>query len=201
MSIATELSLWQQLLLAALAILSLVYVFYFKIWVTLATGSDLVFVAALAVAIASIAIPTLFDLAAAKLVDRSALPEALLAADAKVAAIEALPSELIEGALAKLGVEPEEVDVPPVEPGPGPFESRIRPSVEALVAVVLRVSSFLISTLLLLMALSLRSSTSTARALHHLSRRTDELESRLLEDELRRPTYRTIPKIPKPEPS
>jgi hypothetical protein len=40
-------------------------------------------------------------------------------------------------------------------PMPGPFESRIRPSVEALLAVVLRASSFLTSSLLLLMALAL----------------------------------------------
>ena len=175
----SELSLWQQLLLGGLALLSFVYVFYFKIWVTLAAGSDLVFVAALAVAVSSIAAPGLFDRAAKGLVDRSALPEALIAADEKVAAIEALPSELIERALAQLGYETEEEISTELDPGPGPFESRIRPSVEALVAVVLRVSSFLISTLLLLLALALRSSTSTARALQDLSRRTDDLEEQL----------------------
>ena len=183
MSIVSELALWQQLLLAGLALISFVYVFYFKIWVTLAAGSDLVFVAALAVAVASIAVPNLFEFAATWLVDRSALPEALLAADAKVAAVEALPGELIERALAKLGVEPEEnPDVETgarTEPEPGPFESRIRPSVEALVAVVLRASSFLTSTLLLLMALALRSSTSTAKALQTLGHRMNDLERQL----------------------
>jgi hypothetical protein len=179
MSMVSELSLWQQLLLGGLALLSFVYVFYFKIWVTLAAGSDLVFVAALTVAVTSIAVPGLFDLAATTLVDRSALPEALQVADEKVASIEALPGELIERALAKLGYETEEEIAEELDPGPGPFESRIRPSVEALVAVVLRASSFLTSTLLLLMALALRSSTSTARALQNLSRRTEQLEERL----------------------
>ncbi len=181
MSIVSELSLWQQLLLGGLALLSFVYVFYFKIWITLAAGSDVVFIAALAVAVASIAAPGLFALAAAGLVDRSALPEALNAADEKMAAIEALPGELVDRALAKLGYESEEPIGEEVDPGPGPFESRIRPSVEALVAVVLRVSSFVISTLLLLLALALRSSTSTARAIQNLSRRTEELEGALSE--------------------
>lgn len=175
----SDLSLWQQLLLLGLAVMSFVYVFYFKIWVTLAAGSDFVFATALAVAIASVAAPGLFDQASAALVDRSALPEALVAADQKVAAIEALPSTLIDRALAKLGYEPDSVasTITDENPMPGPFESRIRPSVEALLAVVLRASSFLASSLLLLMALALRSSTSTARALHILSQRTDALEA------------------------
>jgi len=178
-SIVSELALWQTLLLLCLVILSLLYVFYFKIWVALATGSDLVFAVALAVAVASVAIPALFDHAAAALIDRSALPEALASADEKVAAIESLPSELIDRALTKLGYEPEPEPPPLVPPGPGPFESKIRPSVEALVSAVLRAASFVIATFLLLMALALRSSTSTARALQRLTQRTETLESRL----------------------
>jgi hypothetical protein len=189
----TELTLWQQLLLAGLAFISFIYVFYFKIWVTLAAGSDLVFALALAVAVSSIAAPPLFERAARMLVDRSALPEALISADQKVAAIEALPSELIARALAKVGYAPDEVAEATAQgelnvdaqtkvelaPEPGPFESNIRPSVEALVTAVLRAASFCTATLLLLLALSLRSSTSTARALQNLSNRTDDLESRL----------------------
>jgi hypothetical protein len=186
-SIVSELAVWQELLLVALAILSLVYVFYFKIWVALATGSDLIFAAALAVAVASVATPILFDRAAIVLVDHSSLPEALKTADEKVAAIESLPSELIDRALAKLGYEPdpEEEPLPEAKPGPGPFESRIRPSVEALVSFVLRTGSFFTAALLLMMALALRSSTSTARALQNLSLRTDELEAQLSESRLR----------------
>jgi hypothetical protein len=178
-SLASELAVWQTLLLLGLALLSLLYVFYFKIWIALATGSDLVFAVALAVAIASVAIPALFDHAAAGLIDRSALPEALTSADEKVASIEALPSELIDRALTKLGYEPEPEPPPLTEPGPGPFEAKIRPSVEALLSAVLRAASFVIATFLLLMALSLRSSTSTARAMQTLSMRTESLEARL----------------------
>ena len=181
MSIVSELAPWQGLLLLSLVLLSLLYVFYFKIWVALAAGSDLVFAAALAVAIASVATPVLFDRVATALVDRSSLPEALTSADEKVAAIESLPGELIDRALAKLGYEPDPEEEPSSEPGPGPFESKIRPSVEALVSVVLRTTSFFTATLLLLMALALRSSTSTARALQNLSLRTESLEARLTE--------------------
>lgn len=186
MSIVSDLTLWQEFLLLSLAFLSLLYVFYFKIWVALATGSDLVFAGALAVAVASVAAPALFDHAATLLVDRSSLPEALTSVDEKVAAIESLPGELIDRALAKLGYETDPEEEPLPEPGPGPFESKIRPSVEALVSVVLRTASFFTATLLLLLALALRSSTSTARALQKLALRTDALEARLTEAPPRR---------------
>jgi hypothetical protein len=180
-SIVPELAIWQQLLLLGLGLLSLVYVFYFKIWVALATGSDFIFAAALAVAVASVAAPMLFDRASTALVDRSSLPDALTSADEQVAAIEALPGELIDRALAKLGYESDPQEEPLGDPGPGPFESTIRPSVEALVSLVLRTASFFTAALLLLMALALRSSTSTARALQNLAQRTDVLEARLAE--------------------
>jgi len=88
--------------------------------------------------------------------------------------------------LAKLGYETDPEEEPLPEPGPGPFESKIRPSVEALVSVVLRTASFFTATLLLLLALALRSSTSTARALQKLALRTDALEARLTEAPPRR---------------
>lgn len=181
MSIVPELAVWQELLLLGLGLLSLVYVFYFKIWVALATGSDLIFAVALATAVASVAAPILFDRASTALVDRSSLPEALTSADQKVAAIEALPRELIDRALAKIGYEADPEEDPLEDPGPGPFESTIRPSVEALVSFVLRAASFFTAALLLLMALALRSSTSTARALQNLTLRTNALEARLSE--------------------
>jgi hypothetical protein len=180
-TIVSELAIWQELVLVCLAFLSLFYVFYFKIWVALATGSDFIFAAALLVAVASVATPAVFDRVASALVDRSSLPAALSSADEKVAAIEALPGELIDRALSKLGYEPEPEIEPLLAPGPGPFESRIRPSVDALVSFVLRSAGFFTATILLLMALSLRSSTSTARAMQNLSLRTTALEARLSE--------------------
>jgi len=172
-----ELELWQQVSLFALALISLVYVYYFRIWVALATGSDLLFVAALAVCVASIAIPRVFDEGARRLVDASPLPAALADADTRVADLEALPSRLIDHALEKIGYEREvddedEVLLPVTA---GPFESHVRPAVEALVSLVLRAGSFVCSFFLLLMALALRSSTSTARELDKLSTRVERL--------------------------
>lgn len=177
--IVSELAQWQQFLLVCLMLVSLLYVFYFKIWVALAAGSDVVFAAALAVAIASVTMPALFDGAATTLVDRSSLPTALTSADDKIAAIESLPGEMIETALAKLGYEPDSDEEPVEQRGPGPFESRIRPAVEALVSGVLRTASFCMASILLLLALALRSSTSTARALQALSLRATALEAQL----------------------
>jgi hypothetical protein len=170
----SELALWQEVALVILAFLSAIYVFYFRIWVALATGSDLLFVASLAVCVASIAAPPLFDLGARYLVDMSPLPEALVDADSKVAALEALPSELVNRALEKIGYE-READLAAPPPQPGPFQNQVRPAVEALVAVLLRAASSMSSFFLLLMALALRSSTSTAREMHQLSSRLDRL--------------------------
>ena len=120
----TQLALWQELLLLGLAALSLVYVFYFRIWLALAIGSDVLFAVALGLALSSVAVPTLFDRASTDLVDRSPLPAALADADAKVAAIEALPRNLIDRALAKIGYEPEleeESAASEELPPPGPF--------------------------------------------------------------------------------
>jgi hypothetical protein len=120
----TQLALWQELLLLGLAALSLVYVLYFRIWLALAIGSDVLFAVALGLALSSIAAPALFDRASSDLVDRSPLPAALASADAKVAAIEALPRNLIDRALAQIGYEPEPVEGAAASeqaPPPGPF--------------------------------------------------------------------------------
>jgi hypothetical protein len=200
-SIVSELSWWQELLLLGLALVSFLYVFYFRIWVALAMGSDLIFALALAAAIISVTTSAPFDRASFELVERSALPEALVSADERVAAIEAMPGEMIDRALAHLGVEPtpEPVLLEPL--GPGPFESRIRPSVEALVSVVLRALSFFCASLLLLIGLSLRSSTSTARALQAVSARADALERRLAEATRASPSTTSTPPAPASPPS
>lgn len=176
MSIVSGLSWWQDFLLIGLALVSLLYVFYFRIWVALAMGSDVVFVLALAAAITSIATSAPFDRAAFELVERSPLPQALVSADLQLAALEAMPGELIDRALAHLGAEPTPAEEGLEPLAPGPFESKIRPSVEALVSRVLRVSSFLCASLLLLIGLAMRSATSTARALQALSARADAME-------------------------
>ena len=174
----TGLALWQEILLLGLATMSLVYILYFRIWLALAAGSDLLFAAALAIAVASVAFPGGFEAASRRLVDHSPLPELLMSADRRVAALEALPGELIDRALESLGYERDVEALETLTHEPGPFEKRIRPALEAVLAPIRRISSFICATLLLLMALSLRSSTSTARELHRLALRLDQLEAR-----------------------
>ena len=192
----TPLSFWQELLLLFLAALSLVYVLYFRIWLALAIGSDVLFALALGMAVASIATPGLFRHAAGALVDHSPLPSALQAADSKVAVIEALPQTLIDQALAKIGFGPEDEQLrsdsfpgrvesehnpETVHLSPrlvaGPFVSTIRPSVEALVSTVLRFASFVCGSFMMLTSLAMRSSTTTARRLQKIAQRLDALES------------------------
>jgi len=174
-----QLSVWQELLLLGLAAMSLVYVLYFRIWLALAIGSDVLFATALGLAIAAISFPSVFHGAATALVDRSPLPAALQNADSRVAAIEALPRSLIDRALAQIGYEPDEPPGPEEKPAPGPFVSSVRPSVEALVSTVLRIASFVCGSFLMLTSLAMRSSTMTARKLQQFARRIDDLESAL----------------------
>lgn len=176
-----ELSFFQQMLLLGLAALSLIYVFYFRIWLAVAIGSDLLFAFALGLTIAAILAPGPFRGAAEALVDRSPLPAALAGADARVAEIEALPQTLIRRALAKVGYAPEEEEDSPAQieamPIPGPFVSSVRPSVDALVASLVRFSSFVCGSFLMLTSLAMRSSTTTARKLREQERRLEVLES------------------------
>ncbi|MBW2422665.1 MAG: hypothetical protein JRG86_00355 [Deltaproteobacteria bacterium] len=171
----TGLALWQELLLLGLAMLSLVYVLYFRIWVALATGSDLLFITALALAATSIVFPRLYAAAACDLLEHTPVPAALASADERVAALEALPQELIARALERLGYDEALPETRPREPGP--FETRVRPALENLIATILRVTSFLCAMLVLVLALALRSSTSTARELRALAQRLDRLEA------------------------
>lgn len=179
----SQLSLWQELLLLGTGLVSLVYVFYFRIWLALAISSDVLFAISVALVVATIATPSLFDDIAHGVVERSSLPSALEDADARVAAFAALPGEMIDAALAKVGFEPtpevakdsQELDGKPTEPGP--MVSTLRPPVESLIAVTIRVSTFIGSGFLLLLSLATRASTTTARRLHTLAARVDELEA------------------------
>ena len=179
----SQLSLWQELLLLGTGLLSLVYVFYFRIWLALAISSDVLFAISVALVVATIATPSLFDGIAHAVVERSPLPSALEDADARVAAFAALPGEMIDAALAKVGFEPDPevatdsqgLDGRPMEPGP--IVSTLRPPVESLIAVTVRVSTFIGSGFLLLLSLATRASTTTARRLHTLAARVDELEA------------------------
>jgi len=176
----TELALWQQLALAVLALLSALYVFYFRIWVALATGSDLLFASALCICVLGVAVPSVFERGAHWAVSASPLPDALAEADQRVIDLETMPSRLINRALRKIGFEreAEESLLAAAAATPGPFESRVRPAVEGLVALILRGTSCVGSFFVLLMALALRSSTATARELDELNQRLDRLAAR-----------------------
>ena len=224
MSTSMSLSMGQTLLLSTLATIAVVYVAYFRIWSALAIASDLLFATALTVCVTCVVAPGVFDGLARVLIDRSPLPAALGDADARVEALAALPGELIDRALERIGLgdEPEG----PLEPEPEPpltrfeiatgatleapetvsdlpppeatatatdetaallieeagleglFTRSIRPPVEALVAVVLRGSTLVVSGLLLVLSLASRASTTTAKRLRALAERLDALEAR-----------------------
>ncbi|HKK50620.1 MAG TPA: hypothetical protein VKA74_03495 [Myxococcota bacterium] len=173
----SELALWQQALLFGLATIGLLYGLWFRVWAGISMGPDLLFAIALSLSVTSLVHPPLFDAAASRLVERSPVPPALETADRRIADLESLPGRLIDRALEKIGYEREEAIVEPLPPLPGPFERRVRPALESLLAGVLRTVSFFCATLLLLMALSLRSSTSTRRELRTLRQRLDRLEA------------------------
>jgi hypothetical protein len=184
-------SLWQEALLIALAVLSLVYIFYFRIWLAVAVGSDLLFVLALGITAMSITFPPAFDTAAQALIARSPLPAALETADAKVASIEAMPADLLERALAKLGIDSDvdtEAEGNAYEDGslnltpaqvPGLFVSSIRPSVDSLVSTLIRLASFFCGSFMLLTCLAMRSSTTTAHQLRDFAVRIETIENAL----------------------
>lgn len=184
----SPLSHWQEFLLVALAMLSAIYVFYFRIWLALAIGSDILFCIALATSVASVAIPAVFETLAQRVIEQSPLPAALASADTRVAELASLPSDLIDEALARIGYAPEEDPVTePTSPDSeramsaphevGPFTSTVRPSVESLVGGVLRGAGFICGGFLMLTSLAMRSSSTTAKRLQELADRLDAIET------------------------
>ena len=148
-------------------------------------GADLAFALAIALAAASLTVPSAFQPPARALVERSPLPSALEEADALADALAALPGELIETALAPFGYggeapEPNtQSEDPPVKPGP--FVAGIRPSVEGLISSGLRSFGFCVGTLGMLTALALRLATMAIRKAQTLSLRLANLERTLLD--------------------
>jgi hypothetical protein len=150
-----DLDIGQLSMLVGLSLFALYYVLHFRIWSDWFPVCDVLFVAALAVVVASIAQPIVYERLSNALIDRSPLPSALATADERVLQIETMPGQLIRAALARVGYESEEsAAAAPAEPGP--FASTIRPSVEALLMGVLRAAGFVCGTLLLWTTLALR---------------------------------------------
>lgn len=224
---SSPLSLWQELAFACLGLLSLAYGLFFRVWSGEGLGSDLLFALAVAAAATSVGFPSVFETSAHRVVEWSPLPDALAEADARAAALAALPRRLMDGALARLGFDLEE-DVaeddasgsaedddaggastaparrPPggpateavdsssgseaaraaraVDPGPvqeqaaGVFSAHIRPSIEGLVALLMRGGALVASAFAILLAIALRAVTSLARRLRRVTRRLDQLE-------------------------
>ena len=188
----TDFSLLQQVLLFALAAVAFFYVFHFRIWLAAAFGADLLFLIAFTLATTSIAFPQIYERAAREVVDQSPLPAALDSADARLAALYALPGEIVDAALARVGLGPDEDEEVGEDdltsPGDsermeqnGPFVSTVRPSVEALITRILRGAGLVSGWLLMLTALAIRSTTTTARRVHELTQRVSLLEAGHLE--------------------
>lgn len=187
---SSPLSLWQEFALVALAVVSFFYAGVFRVWSSRGLGADSVFAVAIAALVTVVTVPSAFDEAGAHIVEWSPLPEALDAADARAAELAALPSRLIERAFERLGFEPEEApDSDNVEAAPsaaaphapdgetGWLTSQVRPSIEGLVALLVRVASAAIATLALLLATLLRVVTGLARRLRRIGERLEALEA------------------------
>lgn len=180
------LSPWQALLLLALASLGIWYATCFQIWTTRAPVHDALFLAALAVMVMAIAAPALFDSAARELVERSPLPAALDEVDDRARAIATLPDRLLDGARTRLGM-----DLPPVQESnrdgltspespssaSGILSARLRPSVDRLVALLLRLTTAGLAGGTLALAALLRISRALALRVSQTARRLERLES------------------------
>ncbi len=171
----SHLESWQWSMLVGLSLFALYYIVHFRIWSDWLPTCDALFIAALAVVVASIAHPPVYQALPIALIDRSPLPEALPTPYARVVQIETLPGELIRAALAKVGYESDELEAE-VPAEPGPFESTIRPSVEALLMGVLRAAGFVCGTLLLWTTLALRAIGTKRIRLRAIAARVEALE-------------------------
>ena len=193
---SSPLTLWQEFALVALTVVSFLYAGVFRVWSGRGLGADSVFAVAIAALVTVVTVPSVFDKAGAQIVEWSPLPEALDAADARTAELAALPSRLIEGALERLGFGPKAPpgsddveaasgasppDAPDVAYVPGGetgwLTSQVRPSVEGLVALLVRVASAAMATLFLLLAILLRVVTGLARRLRQIGDRLEALEA------------------------
>ena len=181
---SSQLSVWQEFALIALALFALSYAVLFRIWSFEALASDLVFSAALALLVAAIAFPTVFDKAGARIVEWSPLPRTLGEADERAADLAALPGRLIDGLLERIGFD-RDVEAPSEEATAieaktgetGWLSTHVRPSVDGLVALLLRIATATIGGLVLVLALLLRIVTGLVRRLRRIGERLEALEA------------------------
>lgn len=184
---SSPLSLWQELALLSLGLLALCYALLFRVWQTQALVADGVFALAIAALVLVVAVPSSFDLAGVRLVEWSPLPEALGQADERAAALAALPDRLIDSALARIGFDPDEeetratpeahmeaIATPP--PAQGWLSAQVRPSVDGLIALLVRIATGTTASLVAVLALLLRIVTSLSRRLRRITERLEALE-------------------------
>ncbi|MGB0620221.1 MAG: hypothetical protein ACPGVZ_12230 [Myxococcota bacterium] len=184
---SSPLSLWQELALLILGLLAVCYALLFRIWQTQALVADGVFALAIAALVLVIAVPSSFDLAGVRLVEWSPLPEALGQADERAAALAALPGRLIDSALARIGFEPDEEETGATPeahmeaiardaPAQGWLSEQVRPSVDGLVALLVRIATGTTASLVAVLALLLRIVTGLSRRLRRITERLEALE-------------------------
>ncbi len=193
---SSPLSFWQEFALVALGVVSFFYALVFRVWSGNGLAADGVFALAIAALVTVVSVPSAFDTAGAHVVEWSPLPKALAEADARTAELAALPGRLIDGALERLGLGPDPGEEPAdgVEEeagataagGPAPetgwLAARVRPSVDGLVALLLRVAAAALASLVLLLAVLLRIVTSLARRLRRIGERLEALETSSIAD-------------------
>ena len=180
-----SLSLWQEFALLALGLLSLGYAVLFRVWAAEALVADGVFALAVAALVAAIAFPAVFDGPGARIVEWSPLPKTLEDADQRAVDLASLPGRLIDRVLERIGFAGDEE--PPADPvtgaevleaqEPGWLSAHVRPSVDGLVALLLRVATATTASLVLLVALLLRLTTTLARRLRRIGERLAALEA------------------------
>lgn len=197
---SSPLSLWQEFALIALSLIALSYAVLFRFWSFEALAPDATFAVALGLLVAAIAFPTIFDAAGARIVEWSPLPRTLREADERAAELADLPRRLIDGLRERIGFD-REAEAPPaedavIEPKTGEtgwLSTHVRPSVDGLVALLLRIATATMGGLVLLLALLLRILTGLARRLRRIGGRLEALEASRIDAEDEDPGPRAEP--------
>jgi hypothetical protein len=146
--------------------------------------AHLLFASAAAAALSAVFAAGPYPRAATALVARTQIPDFVRAADERIAEFQRLPATLWESLkqpfLDTLSEEPPTPALPPpILQEPGALEASVVPAVERLVALGLRVTTFLAAAGVMTAAFLLRSTTSQRAGLRKLRRRLRALEERL----------------------
>jgi len=167
------------------ALLALVMLFYEQLLVALAWLLQLVFLLGLAASTSALFLAAPYDWSAAWLVDATGVPTQLRETDIFIANVRELPTTMwarLRSPFARLLPEPDAPLEPVLPPPtvlplpPGPLEAKLVPTLNASLAAGLRVTSFVLGVLCMLIALLYRSATDLILQLRALRSRVTELE-------------------------